>query len=112
LSFVLQSAWNKDPALWRCGRCRWAWAACEPSVFPSHLDLFYLTINSTGHWLFHCPRSQGHLRSCDPQLTSEGYQTMWSWVAWRGPLCINGFVWFPHYIPSKPLSPLRLFRST
>jgi hypothetical protein len=22
LSFVLQSAWNKDPALWRCGRCR------------------------------------------------------------------------------------------
>jgi hypothetical protein len=74
----------------RHGRTQWAWASCEPSVSPAHLDFFNSLMNSTRHWLFHCPRSQDHLRSCGPQFTSEGHQAMWSFDNLKINMILNG----------------------
>jgi hypothetical protein len=85
----------------RHGRTQWAWASCEPSVSPAHLDFFNSLMNSTRHWLFHCPRSQDHLRSCGPQFTSEGHQAMWSFDNLKINMILNGcddlFSYFLYY---------------
>jgi hypothetical protein len=72
---------QRSCTLWRVASAGMA-GLSEPELPVSplcslHTCIFFNTLmNSTGHWLLHCPRSQDHLRSCGPQFTSKGHQAM------------------------------------